>query len=182
MRSYGCVNVQSDKYAGTWVTEAFLPHGIRVEQIADVKSQLYINMLPLLYSKRLSLLDMPRLINQICALERNVNRGARDTIDHPKNAHDDLANACAGVCSLAVANQGVTVTPDLLAKVYAMPKRRHHTKQHGNLASMLQAMQAMGLQPQRNTSGFPDLPEQSKDTDATTTTKRPWEKFRDREI
>jgi hypothetical protein len=35
-------NVQSDKYAGGWPVESFAAHGIRVEQAAKPKSELYV--------------------------------------------------------------------------------------------------------------------------------------------
>ena len=57
-------------------------------------------MLPLLNSRRLDLLDHPRLINQICNLERRVARGCRDSIDHPTGGHDDLANVVAGIAAM----------------------------------------------------------------------------------
>ncbi len=44
-----------------------------------------------------ALLDHPRLVAQLCALERRTARGGRDSIDHPPNGHDDLANAACGV-------------------------------------------------------------------------------------
>jgi hypothetical protein len=42
-----------------------------------------------------SLLDHPKSINQLCDLERRTGKG-RDSIDHPPNGHDDIANALAG--------------------------------------------------------------------------------------
>jgi hypothetical protein len=55
-----------------------------------------------LNSRRCDLLDHPRLITQLCALERRTGRGTgRDTIDHPPGGHDDIANAAAGVLRLA---------------------------------------------------------------------------------
>jgi hypothetical protein len=59
--------------------------------------------LPLLNGGRIELLDNPRLISQLCALERRTARGGRDSIDHPPGAHDDVANAIAGVASLLAA-------------------------------------------------------------------------------
>jgi hypothetical protein len=42
------------------------------------------------------------LVRQLTSLERRVSRGVnRDNIDHPPNAHDDLANAVAGTLVLA---------------------------------------------------------------------------------
>jgi hypothetical protein len=45
----------------------------------------------------LALLDRPRLVAQLCGLERRVSRGGKDSIDHAPSpaAHDDVANAVA---------------------------------------------------------------------------------------
>ena len=48
-------------------------------------------------SGRAELLDHVRLSAQLVSLERRTARGGRDTIDHPPGAHDDIANAAAGV-------------------------------------------------------------------------------------
>jgi hypothetical protein len=109
LQSYGINTMQSDKYAGIWPVEAFAGHGIRVEQGAQPKSDLYVSLLPLLNSKRIELLDLPRLTAQLVGLERQARSG-RDSIDHAPSAHDDIANAVAGVASLALANQGVHVS------------------------------------------------------------------------
>jgi hypothetical protein len=50
-----------------------------------------------LKSRRLDLLDEPKIVNQFVGLERRTGRGGRDTIDHAPGSHDDLANAVAGV-------------------------------------------------------------------------------------
>lgn len=42
-----------------------------------------------------------RLIAQIVSLERRVSPAGRETITHPDHGHDDVANAVAGVASLA---------------------------------------------------------------------------------
>ena len=60
------------------------------------KSDLYRDVLPLLNSKRVDLLDHPKLIAQLCGLERRTARSGRDSIDHAPGAHDDVANAAAG--------------------------------------------------------------------------------------
>ena len=51
----------------------------------------------MLNARRVELLDLPRLSAQLCGLERRTARSGRDSIDHAPNAHDDLANAVAGV-------------------------------------------------------------------------------------
>jgi hypothetical protein len=40
-------------------------------------------------------------------LERRTARGGRDSIDHPPGAHDDLANAVAGLCSTLTTQPGL---------------------------------------------------------------------------
>jgi hypothetical protein len=58
---------------------------------------LYCDLLPLLNSKRVELLDNPRLAAQLVGLERRTVRSGRDTVDHTPGGHDDLANVVAGV-------------------------------------------------------------------------------------
>jgi hypothetical protein len=65
------------------------------------KSEIYIETLPLLNAGRVELLDHPRLVAQLCSLERRTARGGRDSIDHPPHSHDDVANAVAGALVLA---------------------------------------------------------------------------------
>ena len=127
LKSYGIGSVQSDKYAGSWVVESLAAQGIRCEQSAEPKSSLYTNLLPLLNSNRIELLDHPRLVTQLCGLERRTARGGRDSIDHAPGGHDDLANAVAGAAALALGHQGVVVTRELLQRVAAMPATRRHT-------------------------------------------------------
>jgi hypothetical protein len=86
--------------AGIWPVEAFARVGIKYEQSAAPKSDLYRDLLLLINSQRIELLDHSRLINQLTALERRTARGGRDSIDHPPGAHDDLANVVAGVAAV----------------------------------------------------------------------------------
>jgi len=41
-----------------------------------------------------------RLVAQLVSLERRVARGGHDSIDHPRDRHDDLANAIAGCAAM----------------------------------------------------------------------------------
>ena len=67
-------------------------------------------MLPLLNSGKIELVDHPRLVSQLCGLERRTARGGRDSIDHAPGQHDDLANAVAGAAILALdAKRGLFV-------------------------------------------------------------------------
>lgn len=103
LKSYGIKTLTGDRYAALWPVEAFARHGVKYVQSARTKSDLYQSFLPLLNSRRVSLLDMPRLTSQLVGLERRTARGGRDSIDHATGSHDDLANAAAGaLTSLAV--------------------------------------------------------------------------------
>jgi hypothetical protein len=100
LKRFGLGKVISDRYGGAWVTEQFARFGIQCEQSAKPKSDLYIDLLPLLNSRRIELVDNPKLVNQLCNLERRTARSGRDSIDHPSGQHDDLCNAVAGLASL----------------------------------------------------------------------------------
>jgi hypothetical protein len=98
LKAYGVAKVIGDRYAGEWVREPFRRHGIDYQLSEVSKSDIYRDALPLFNAGRAQLLDLKRLINQLCSLERRTARGGRDLIDHPQHpaAHDDLANAVCG--------------------------------------------------------------------------------------
>ena len=98
-----------------WPRESFAKFGIGYELSSQPKSGLYLAFLPLLNSGRIELPDNPRLVSQLCSLERRTARGGRDSIDHPTGQHDDLANAIAGVATIAVGAIGCSL--ELLMRV-----------------------------------------------------------------
>ena len=102
LRAYRVTSVTGDRYGGEWPRERFREHSIRYEPAEKTKSEIYAELLPLLNSGRVELLDQPRLIAQLLALDRRTARGGKDSIDHPPGAHDDVLNAAAGAL-LAVA-------------------------------------------------------------------------------
>lgn len=77
--------------------EQFRQYGITYRPADRPKSDLYRDVLALLNSGRVELLDHPKLAAQFLGLERRTVRGGRDSIDHASGAHDDLANSVAGV-------------------------------------------------------------------------------------
>ena len=70
LKSYNVVKVIGDKYGGGYPPEQFGKFNILFEQAAKPKSELYGDLLPMINSQRIQLLDHPRLISQLCALER----------------------------------------------------------------------------------------------------------------
>jgi len=96
MRAYKISTVEADKYAGEWVSDSFRRNGISVRSSKLSKSEIYIELLPLVNSGKCELLDNKRLAVQLSSLERRTRSGGKDSIDHPPGMHDDLANAAAG--------------------------------------------------------------------------------------
>lgn len=97
LRRYGIDRVTGDRYGGEWPRQRFREHGISYEPSARPKSDIYIDLLPLLNARRVELLDNPRLSAQLVGLERRTARSGKDSVDHAPGGHDDLVNAAAGV-------------------------------------------------------------------------------------
>jgi hypothetical protein len=96
--------VQGDRYAGEWPRERFREHGIAYAPADKPKSDLYRDLLPCINLRRVELIDDAHLVAQIVGLERRTARGGRDSIDHAPGAHDDLANAGAGLVAELTSN------------------------------------------------------------------------------
>ena len=126
MKSYRIRNVAGDRYAGEWPRERLRVAGIRYEVSEKPKSDIYRDLLPLVNSGKAELLDVPRLVAQLCGLERRTARSGRDSIDHAPGAHDDVANAVAGVL-VHVTEKGAPmefITAEMLARIRASPPYR----------------------------------------------------------
>jgi hypothetical protein len=117
MKSYGISRATSDKWGGDWVIELFKKYGIIVEPTADPKGDIYRELLPLLNGCRCLLLDHPRLVAQLCGLERRTARSGRDSIDHARDQHDDVANAVAGALVEANTKRGMKINPETLRRM-----------------------------------------------------------------
>ncbi|SDH65616.1 hypothetical protein [Roseospirillum parvum] len=109
LKTYRISTVVGDRYAGEWPREQFRKLGIEYRTADRPRSDLYRDLLPLANSGRLALLDNPRLVTQLVSLERRTSRAGKDSIDHPPNGHDDLANAAAGALILATPRERRTV-------------------------------------------------------------------------
>src|SRR5262249_32054342 len=100
-KSYRISRITGDRYAGEWPKERFKERVISYEPHQKPKSDLYRDLLPIINSRKIDLLDDARLLTQLVGLERRTARGGRDSIDHAPGAHDDLANAVAGLAAAA---------------------------------------------------------------------------------
>jgi hypothetical protein len=101
LSSYGLNTVTGDRYGATWVSTMFQRFGIAYRPTELDKSAIYVSAQPLFSQKVVELLDVPKLAGELRRLERRARPGGRDLVDHPRGAHDDLANACCGALVLA---------------------------------------------------------------------------------
>ena len=109
VRKYRCSQAFGDRYAGEWVVEQFQKHSVHYEASERTKSELYLDVLPLINSRAVALLEHEKLARQLVSLERTQARfGSRDRVDHPRGMHDDVANAAAGAIVLAHLDTGVS--------------------------------------------------------------------------
>ena len=97
VKQYRCWSVTGDSYAAEWVEAAWRHNDLVYEQSEMVKSELYLEALPLFTRGLVSMPDHPRLVNELRLLERRVHPSGRDTVEHPRNGHDDYSNAVAGL-------------------------------------------------------------------------------------
>lgn len=102
LAEYRIQKVTADCYAGEWVTSAFKELGLTVLPSKRTKSEIYLELLPLLNSGAVELLDNKRLVGQLKSLERRTRGSGKDLVDcfYP-GSHDDLINAGAGALVLA---------------------------------------------------------------------------------
>lgn len=105
IKRYGIKRITGDNYAAEFVARAFTANGIRYQKADRPKSMLYAELLPRLCSGEIELPDNEILVDQLAGLERRTRSGGRDVIDHPPGSHDDLANAVAGVATVAAVNR-----------------------------------------------------------------------------
>ena len=105
LKSYRVHQVIGDAYSGEWVREQFRNRDIPYRISERNRSQLYLELLPMLNSGTCELVDNRKLILQLSTLERRTARSGNDSIDHAPGSHDDVANAAAGALVEAAGNE-----------------------------------------------------------------------------
>lgn len=102
LKRYNITKVTGDRYAARWPRDEFQKHGVQYDVSELDRSGLYLEMLAAFNSGRVELPPDDVTARQFVALERRTARSGKDQIDHPPGAHDDRANACAGLVALLV--------------------------------------------------------------------------------
>jgi hypothetical protein len=104
LRKYNIREVIGDNFGVEWVQESFHRHGVRYRVSDKNRSEIYLEGLAAINSKQVSLLDNPKLVQQLVSLERRTSRSGKDSVDHRNNQHDDLANSAMGALIYALAS------------------------------------------------------------------------------
>jgi len=110
LKGYRIGRVKGDRYAGRWPRDEFEKHGIEYVPSDRDRSALYLDFMARINSGAVILPLDTKMQRQFANLERRAHRGGRDTIDHPPGAHDDRANAVAGVVSFVMARPAYSIT------------------------------------------------------------------------
>ncbi len=97
LKEYRCATVTGDYYGAEWVAASWRACNVSYVRSELPKSQIYLETIPLFARHLVRLPDDPKLLRELRLLERHTHRSGKDSIDHPKNGHDDYANAVCGV-------------------------------------------------------------------------------------
>jgi hypothetical protein len=104
---YRITKVRGDAYAREWVAQAWAKTGVRYEKAELNASMLYLEALPLWTRGLVEIPDYAPLVRELRLLERIPGRIGKDQVTHPRNVHDDLANAVCGALALLAATQTI---------------------------------------------------------------------------
>jgi hypothetical protein len=100
LREYRINKVTGDAYGAEWVAAAWRDCGFEYQKSPLPKSQIYLECIPLFARGLVGLPDHAKLLRELRLLERHTHRSGKDAVDHPRNGHDDHANAVCGVLHL----------------------------------------------------------------------------------
>lgn len=97
LKEYRIGSVTGDSYAQEWVAGSWRDAGVTYVRSELVKSQIYLECIPLFTRGLVRLPDHARLLREFRLLELHRHRGGRESVDHPRGGHDDHCNAVCGV-------------------------------------------------------------------------------------
>ncbi len=129
LNQYGLKRTVGDRYAASWVVDAFAKVGISYQHSDRDRSACYLDTLPLFTAGRVRLLDNPRLVTQFVGLERRTSPSGRDRVDHGVSGSDDTANAAAialsskGAAPLTITHPDLNSRGDVFARIGGRTER-----------------------------------------------------------
>jgi hypothetical protein len=96
-RAYRVTRVTGDAFAKDWVAGAWRKLGFDYHQSKKAKSDIYLECVPLWRRGIVRIPNLAPLVRELRLLERQTHRSGKDSVNHPRNEHDDLANVVCGV-------------------------------------------------------------------------------------
>jgi hypothetical protein len=102
-KEYRISSVTGDLYGHQWVQATWRDCAIGYVVADRNASQIYLECLPLWTRGLVELPDHPALLRELRLLERIPGRVGKDQVTHPRNMHDDLANALS-ICLHSLAS------------------------------------------------------------------------------
>jgi hypothetical protein len=94
-RRYGVREMLGDQYAAGFAIDGYAKHQITHLAMPFDTSTTYLELLPLVNTAAVRLLDRADLLRELRGLERRRGPSGRDRVDHRRDAHDDAACAVA---------------------------------------------------------------------------------------
>jgi hypothetical protein len=123
LKAYGLSKVIGDNYGGDWPVSEFRDNQITYEKADKTKSELYLNLVPALNSRKVELPDIDIVRDELRRLERRRGKSGKDTVDHPANGRDDAANSVAGLVDILLSMQVTIDIDSFIAMNRLMPER-----------------------------------------------------------
>lgn len=126
LRQFNVREITGDRYAAEWVMGSFRKENINYIQSDLTKSDIYIYFQSLVNMHKVGILKSEKLKTQLLLLERRINVMGKDMVDHPRGAHDDIANSVAGVSVLIDRGQSKRATKEELESRLPVTHSRLH--------------------------------------------------------
>jgi len=94
-KPYGVRSAIADQYGSGVAKALYNRDGFYLRDAPMTRSEAYLGLLPLLSQGVVELPPLAVLRSELLGLQRRVARTGRDSVDHGRHSHDDLANAVA---------------------------------------------------------------------------------------
>ena len=129
-KQYRIRTVVGDKYAKQWVQDAWRAEGFTYVEAEEPAAQLYLEAQPQWVRGVVRIYGDPVLIKELRHLECIPGRVGADQVTHPRNMHDDLANAVCG-CVTLMAKRSLHPSGEFFANVAQMSRDRAAARRVG---------------------------------------------------
>lgn len=101
LKQYQIRRIVGDRYAAEWPRQEYRKHGITMDNSELNRSELYLELMPMLQTGTVELPPDQKALMQFSLLERRTGRNGKDSVDHGPQGHDDRCNSIAGAARLA---------------------------------------------------------------------------------